>query len=242
VAASDRLKSWMGRDDLGPLSGALLVPTDAFDETPFAMDPTAAVRTALRERPAVRRAMLEIADANVREAAAADAEQARLDAFAGVALRGLEDDAAESAGDPVDRGFYGWSLGVSYEVPVGNRAARATLHEARLRRDASFLRYEETARAVVEQVRDALRDMEASRDVAAAARTHRLTQAESLRRLREEEERRASLTPEFLNLRLAREDRLAQAVLQEVASLADFQRARAAWRRATGALPGAAVR
>jgi HAE1 family hydrophobic/amphiphilic exporter-1 len=241
AAASDRLKSWMGRDDLGPLSGATLVPTDGFDETPFAVDPVAAVRAALRERPAVRRAALEIEDAGVREAAVANAGLARLDAYAGVALRGLEDDVAESAGDPFDRDFYGWSVGVAYEIPVGNRAAKAALHEARLRRDASFLRYEETARAVVEQVRDALRDMESAREVAAAARTHRLTQAESLRRLREEEERRASLTPEFLNLRLAREDRLAQSVLQEVAALADFQRARAAWRRATGALPATAV-
>ncbi len=239
--ASDRLKSWMGTEALGPLSAEVLVPRGEFDESPATLDALDAVRIALRERPLVRRAVLDIRDADLREMVARDAERGRLDLFAGIALRGLDDDAAEALGDPVDRDFYGWSVGVSWELPVGNRAARAALHEARLRRDATFLRYEETVRVVAEDVRDALRDMLAARDLASAARTARLTQAESLRRLLEEEERRASLTPEFLALRQGREDRLASARLSENAALADFQRARAAWRRAVGALPAAAA-
>jgi outer membrane protein TolC len=241
-ASSDRLKAWMGSEDLPPLSPVLLLPDATFDEMPAVFDPLAAVRAALRERPAVRRAVLEIEDAALREVVAENGERPRLDAIAGVTLRGLDDDLAEAVGDPVDRDFYGWTVGLALEMPIGNRAARATLHEARLRRDASFLRYEETVRTVVEDVRAALRDMATARELLTSARTVRLAQAENLRALLAEEERRAALTPEFLALKLLQEDRLAAARLQEIAAQADFHRARAAWWSASGALPGAVVR
>jgi outer membrane protein TolC len=231
----------MDRADLAPLSAEVLLPGGGFDEAPFPVDPRAAARTAIRERPAVRRRALEIEDASLREAVAGNGELPALDLFGAVAVRGLDDSLGKGLGHGVREGFFGWTAGLAFEIPLGNRAARAALHEARLRRDSSFLRYEETVRAVVEDVRDAVRDMEAARDLATAARTFRLTQAESLRRLLEEERRRAALTPEFLSLKLSREERLAQARLQEVAALADFHRARAAWRRAQGALPAAAA-
>ncbi|MHC4923443.1 MAG: hypothetical protein ACYTG4_05110, partial [Planctomycetota bacterium] len=60
------------------------------------------------------------------------------------------------------------------------------------------------------------------------------SQTENLRALLLEEGQRSSLTPEFLALKLQRQERLATAQAQEVAAMGDFHRARARYRRAVG--------
>ena len=73
-----------------------------------------------------------------------------------------------------------------------------------------------------------------------ATRDFRIAQSENLRALKLEEERRQSLTPEFLRLKFDRQDRLARAQLEELQAVANYNRARAALRRAVGGGPHAA--
>ena len=58
--------------------------------------------------------------------------------------------------------------------------------------------------------------------------------AENLRSLEVEEETLAKLTPEFLNLKFQRQERIAAARLDEVAALAAYNVAVASLHRATG--------
>ena len=67
-----------------------------------------------------------------------------------------------------------------------------------------------------------------------AGRSNRIAQAENLRALRVEEETLAGLTPEFLNLKFQRQERLAVARFQEIQALAEYDRALASLHRAMG--------
>ena len=58
--------------------------------------------------------------------------------------------------------------------------------------------------------------------------------AENLRTLKVEEETLAALTPEFLNLKFQRQDRLAQAQSAEIQSLVNYNQSVAALYRAMG--------
>ncbi len=89
-------------------------------------------------------------------------------------------------------------------------------------------------RDVVLEGKTVLRDLRTSWQLAAATRAVRLAATENLRALRLEQERRSSLTPEFLRLLFDLQERLAQAQLEELQSIANYNRARAAYARAVG--------
>ncbi|MHC4820178.1 MAG: efflux RND transporter permease subunit, partial [Planctomycetota bacterium] len=233
-AASDRLQLIVNRTDHRLLDGALLVPSKAFQEASFSFDARESARRAVAERPLVRRAVLEIEDADVRERLAENGKLPQLDLVAGLAVTGLDDTTYSSVSSVGRDDHYGYTVGLAFNVPIGNRAAEAELRRAELRRDGSFLRYENVVRSVVQDVKSAVRDLQASWDLIGAARQFRISQTENLRALLLEEGQRSSLTPEFLALKLQRQERLATAQAQEVAAMGDFHRARARYRRAVG--------
>jgi outer membrane protein TolC len=240
-ASSDALKALLTAPD-HPLEGeGLLTAADSFPEEGTAPDslPTLAdaLHTAVERRPELRAALLAIEDAALREEVARDARASRLDLVGRVDLAG-EDDAFEDAyGSLVDDDLLGWAVGLSWELPVDNRAAEAQARRARHEARAALIEHEEALQAVVLDVKTALRDVHASRELLAAARATRLAQTENLRTLELERERRSALTPEFLRLLFGAQDRLALAQLEEVGAQATHGRALAALRRAVGTGP-----
>jgi outer membrane protein TolC len=89
-------------------------------------------------------------------------------------------------------------------------------------------------RDVVLEIKQSLRNLHTSYELVSATRNTRLALTENLRTLLIEEERRSSLTPEFLRLKLDSQQRLAQAQLAEIEAIANTKRAWAAYRRAIG--------
>jgi outer membrane protein TolC len=87
---------------------------------------------------------------------------------------------------------------------------------------------------VVFDVKDALRDCITDYELIQANRSSRMAAAENLRALLVEEETLAGLTPEFLNLKFQRQDRLAIAQLNEIAALVNYNTSVAALYRALG--------
>lgn len=237
--ASDRLK-FLLNDEQYPLEGeTLLQPTHPTPADVLTIDLRRSIRTALQERPEVKTALLGIRDARVREAVAKNLRRPQLDLTAGISYAGL-DDRWYRAIDEVDgRSFVSYTLGLIFEIPIGNRGPKAELRRRRIETERSLIDARQVMREVILDVKTALRGLKTSFELIDASRASRLAQAENLRSLRAEEETRSALTPEFLSLKFGRQERLALAELEEMMALTDYRRAQAEYRRALGTgLPG----
>ena len=94
--------------------------------------------------------------------------------------------------------------------------------------------YARRFRAIVLDVKNALRDVDAAYQLIEQTRTSRLAAAENLRTLLVQERLIQSLTPDFLDLKFRRQEALATAEIQEAAAIADYNTALSQLNAATG--------
>lgn len=233
-SASDALKALLD-DPRAPVeSEVLLVASETFREEPLTLDLRAAAALAVERRPELRAALLDIEDADVRLAVARDARSPRLDLVGRIEVLGEQEGASGAYTGLAQDDLVGSLLALRFELPVGNRSASAAERRARREARAALVRYEETLRNVLLDVKQAMRDVRTAWELLGASRAARLAASENLRTLEIERERRSSLTPEFLRLLLGAQERLAAAELEELAALANYNRALAAYNRALG--------
>jgi outer membrane protein TolC len=233
-AASDALKLLLNDPQITVGSEVLLVPADACVEVPITYNLREAVMTAVSNRPEIQQAILAIDDAAIRQMLADNQRLPLLDVSAQMSYFGLDDQAGDSYGRLFDGNFVDYIVGALFEYPIGNRAAEAGYRQARLQRSATVIAYQRAVQQVVFDVKNALRDCITNYELVQANRSSRIAAAENLRALLVEEETLAALTPEFLNLKFQRQDRLAIVQLQEVEALVSFNQAVAALYRAMG--------
>jgi len=235
--ASDRLKRLINSDELPVAGETLLMPTDAPGESAVELSLLDAVTTAIRRRPELQSALLSINDATVRQRVADNARLPLLDLGASVVYSGLDIDRPEAAfGNSFEGEFIDYLLSANFEQPIGNRAAEADYTAARLQRRQAVLNYQNVAQVVVLEVKQAMRSIRTAYELIGATRAARRAAADNLRALQVQENEGAALTPEFINLKLQSQERLATAELQEAQALVDYANALTALDRATGSL------
>ena len=236
-AASDALKFIINDPSMPIASEVVLKPLDEPGDAPIAFDLREAIVTAvdpITGRPDIRQAALEIDDATIRQVVADNERLPLLDVSAQAAFYGLDDEFDDAYSEAGGGDFIDYLFGLVFKWPIGNRAAEANYSAARLRRSAATLNYQRTVQVAILDVKNALRDVATNWELITATRSFRVAQAENLRTLLVEEEFLAGLTPEFLNLKFQRQETLAQARLQEVRAIADFNQSVAALYRAMG--------
>ena len=235
--ASDSLKRLINDPELPVADETLIVPADDPVELPLKYNLLDEVTAALRHRPEVRQALLQIDDATIRQRVADNQRLPLLALSAQVAYEGLDDDLRGSGDRMTDANFISYLLGAQFEAPIGNRAAEADFQRTRLQRQQTVLTYRNTAQGVVLEVKQALRDLVTSWRLITVNRSSRRAAAENLRALLEREERGEALTPEFLlDLKLSTQQRLADAETRELQSVIDYNNAIVRLRQATGTL------
>jgi outer membrane protein TolC len=126
------------------------------------------------------------------------------------------------------------AFGLEFEYPLGNREAEARRRAARLRTLQSAIDYRDAVRRAITDVKVSLRTLETNYRLIQQTRLARIAAAENLRALQVEEETIRGLTPDFLNLKLNRQEALAQAEVAEAQARADYARAAAETARALG--------
>jgi len=234
LAASDALKALINDPELTVGSEALLHPVDSFVASPVSYNLRQTIVTALDQRPEIEQASLAIDDASIAQTVADNARLPLLDLSAQIAYFGMDEDSSDSYGNLFDAEFIDYILGLRFEYPLGNRAAEAGYRQARLQRSQALLGYRQAVQDVVLDVKSALRDVVTNFELIEATRSNRIAQAENLRALLVEEETLAGLTPEFLNLKFQRQERLAFARQEELLALANFDQSVALLYRAMG--------
>lgn len=231
---SDRLKVLINDPELTVTGDAILEPVDDTIDQPISVSLYDSMSTALANRPEIEQAILSIDDASIRQTVADNARLPLLDLSFNARFRGLDGDTGDAYEDVGSARFVNLLLGLLFEQPVGNRAAEAQYRLSQLERMQATVGYRQTVQVVALEVRTALRNLDTNYRLIEQTRVARLAAAENLRTLQVQEQTIQSLTPDFLDLKLRRQEALSAAELGEAQALADYSTAIAELHRATG--------
>ena len=157
------------------------VPTDHAVTTPLAVPRTSLLDAAMRQRPELRAAREAVANAARALDAARNLRRPDLSAVASVAAGGLDErwssSHAQLARDVDDH--YRWSVGLVFSVPLGNRTADGAYEAARLAHAEAKAALRSLELEVAEDVRVALRNVDAGiKRVEATRRASELARAQ----------------------------------------------------------------
>lgn len=235
--ASDQLKQLINSPDIPVVDETLILPTDRPADVPVTFSLLDAVTTAMQHRPDLRIALLQIKDASVLQRVADNARLPALDLNAQINFNGQNsNNPARAYSDLAEADFVDYIVGGQFEVPIGNRGPQAFLAQRMLERQQSVINYQAQAQLVTLDVKNALRELLTSYELIGSSRASRLAAADNLRAIQAQEDAGVALTPEFINLKLQAQERLANAETQEIQSLTDYNNAIAALYQATGTL------
>lgn len=236
--ASDALKQFINDPELSVAGETLILPSDAPIEEPVEFNLTDAIRTSLQKRPEIKRSLLLIKDTEIRQRVASNLRLPKLDMTAGVRVNGRsQGNISDAYRHMSDGDFIDYLFGIQFEQPIGNRQADAFYRQRTLERSASVLAYRRQAQDVVVEIKNALRQIESAYELIGAARAARRAASDNLRALERQEKAGINLTPEFLlDLKLSTQQRLADAEIQEMQALTDYNTAIANYYRTTGTL------
>jgi outer membrane protein len=219
---SDELKALMNDPDLTVGGEDVILPIDSPTSATLRVSLFDSLSIAFAKRPEIRQAILAIDDAAIRERVADNARLPLLDLQLAASLSGLGTSASSAFDQLGETDFVDYLIGLKFEQPIGNRAAKASYRKARLDRLRSVVAYRSTAQQVVTDVKTAMRNLFTNHQLIRQTRIARLAAAENLRTLLNEEKNIRGLTPDFLDLKLRRQDSLAIAEKEEIQALVDY--------------------
>jgi outer membrane protein TolC len=231
---SDRLKALLDSEQY-PLAGeTLLLPAIDLTVSPVMFNLLDAVTEALQNRPELQVALLNIDDAAIRQRFAENAKLPLLDLNLRAQIGAIDDSTGDTLQELADTDFVNYIAGLQFEQPIGNRGPDAIFRQRRLERLQSVLNYATAVRNAVLEVKNTLRRVVNNYALIEQTRVARLAAAENLRALLVEEQTLRGLTPDFLNLKLNRQEALAQAELEEAVAIFDYKISLAEFYDATG--------
>ena len=197
--------------------------------------------TALYNRPEVDQSLQQIKAASIREQVAQKDLLPVLDAILSVYAMGLEGDShmGQAFVDQFSFGEPGYTTGLQFEVPLGNRAAKARLLKRQLECQQFSLQLRQAIASLVEEIEVAVRDVDASyheaqsQYLAMQAAETEIRYLEARWRLLPSEDQVAGIVLEDL---LSAQERYGNAELNFATAQVAYNIALANWNRATGVL------
>ena len=232
--AQDVLVRLMADAKMTVLDEIQIIPATAPSLEAEQLETSKILKIAMDRNPAIQQARnaVEIADINIR--VAKNQRMPRLDLVASTRTQGLAR-GRKTAGNVLESGDYiSYAVGLSLEIPLGNRQRYAELLKRRLERRQAIAALQNVADQVAIAVKEASRriqtnysEIQVQKDAARAARIH-------LQALEDSEPIRERLTPEFLLVKLQAQEALANAQKAETRSVIDFNISLAELARTSG--------
>ena len=232
--AQDTLLRLMADRQLNVLSDFELVPASQPALQAESLDQNKVLKLAMENNPVLQQARLgvDIADINVRSAR--NQHMPRLDLMASARAQGLARGRNAAQDVLEDRDYVSYAVGISLEIPLGNRQRDAELLKRRLERRQAIAALQNVADQVAIAAKEASRKIETTyseiqvqKEATEAASIH-------LQALEDSEPVRERLTPEFLLVKLQAQEALAIAQRAEIRAVVDFNIAMAQLARVLG--------
>ncbi len=233
---SDRLKQLINDPDFPVASATVLVATSAPLEQPIRFDYEELLNAATAYRLELAQQQLRTNNATVTIGAAKNNLQPQLNFVGSLNPSGGGNEFDRAISSQSDFNKLSYAAGLQFEIPIGNREARAIYRRSQLQRQQSITQYQSLVNQVAEDVRVRAREVETSWQELYNFRNARFAQEQALRAIQSQEDAAEPLTPFFVRNKLDTQARLAESEAQEIASLSGYNVAISQLERAKGTL------
>ena len=217
--ASDKLKQDLNDPEINVNGNALIDPSDRPIAEPVVFNVADSIETALRQRTELQEDRLKLEQSDITITVARNDLLPKLDLTASVQTNGLSNEWDDAFAATVAPGQYiDYSAGIRLEFPLGNRQAEAEVRQRELERNQILTQTVADAQKIVIDVKRQLRELMGSYQELRVRESSRILAARELQAITRKEEI-VALTPEFLQLKLDSQGRLAaaeQALIQAV--------------------------
>ena len=233
---SDEIKRRMG-DPAYPGGGAVVIlPAAEPLREPIRFDPAEQCDTALKNRLDLGQQQHRIDSAGIAMNVAENNVLPQLNLVGQVSFQGAGEDFGNAYDERWEFREPSYSIGFEFEIPFGNRLARAVLRRAQLQRRQAVEQYVALIKIIEQEVSVSLRDVDTSWDEIISRRRAVYQAADSLRAIQQRREADEPLTPTFVQLELDSQQTLANARAEEAAAISRYNVAIAQLERAKGML------
>jgi outer membrane protein TolC len=230
--SEDVLKNYIGMQDGNRFSSDNIIPIDRPGTRDFAWDMNETMDKAVQNRPEVRTAKLQLANAETDVDRTRNLLKPQLDITGSYRPNDRSFDFGDSYQGVWDRNGRIWSVGITGSIPLGNRTAKGNFRRAEL----SLRKQEQTITKVEQEVmlaaRTALRNVLNSQILVEANKQARILEEANAAA----EERRLLLGVTTTQNVLDRQEDLTVAQLNELQATIDFEKALVDLRVADGTL------
>ena len=234
---SDKIKQLMNDPMLPVSSSALIHPASNPLQTPIHFDLKEMIDSAMEHRFELAQQALRIDSESVRSRVAKNNMLPKLDTQMAIIAQGLDKNFSGAVDSQNQYNHLDYTLGLQFEVPIGNRAARAIFRRTLLGRLAAISQYRLVLDQVALEVKISYRNVQTTWDEMISNRQARLAAADTLEAIVfREKEGSEPLTPTFVQLKLDTQSRLADAARSEIEATSNYNLAVAQLERAKGTL------
>jgi outer membrane protein TolC len=233
---SDQIKAIMNDPDF-PVSGPeVILPADEPLDRPIGLALSDQLETALQNRIELMQQKIRIDSATVVVGAAENNLLPKLDLSGSIGLEGVGKDFGDALRIQDDFSLITYAFGFQFEVPIGNRQARAIYQRTMLQRQQAIEQFYNIADQVARDVKDKQRTLETKWETYVAARRAVFAARDALDRFTTRMKEIERLSAETLELELTRQLTLAEAATVENRALAEYNIALEQLERAKGTL------
>ncbi len=226
----------IGDKQLNALSDYEIVPTSPMSTDPVQINEADQLLTALRFSPILEQVRLAIDRSNITVKIAENQTLPRLDLTSTITTQGVGRHVNDASSDMASFDYVSQTIAIEFEYPIGNRERTADLRRAKQDRMKAITQYQNTADVLAVQIRDQIREIQTSFDEYEAQRRAVAASQAELEALEATEELRR-LTPEFMQVKLSAQLRLAIAERAELAAMVNYNIAQVSLARITGTVP-----
>jgi outer membrane protein TolC len=218
----DALVRLLSDSKINLLSDYEIVPTSALETTEIKFEQSEALRLALSNNPEIQQARLTIEVAQINVDVAKRQKMPKLDMVASARMQGLSRAQGSSHDRLSNADYVSYALGITFEIPLGNRQREAEFRKRKLERRKAVSILQNISDQLAAQVKERIRlsetsyqEIQVQKDAVNAAEKH-------LRAVEDTEEIRRELTPEFLLVKLQAQETLSNAQRAEIKAITDY--------------------
>jgi len=234
VDVQDALVRLLSDHQLNLLNDFEIVPTSVPNVTEQKFEQSETLELALANNPVIQQARLGVEIGQINVDVAKQQKMPRLDLVASTRMQGLSRTQGEAQDILNDADYVSYALGITAEIPLGNRQREAEFRKRRYEHRKAISMLQNISDQLAVQVKERIRlaetayeEIPVQQDAVKAAEIH-------LQALEDTEVIRDKLTPEFLLVKLQAQETLSNSQRAEIKAITDYETSLVRLAQATG--------